>query len=79
MEAKTGAGNEQIKMRDREVWILGGGNLVPEEKTMMKAGVGAARVKLMEPEEWSPGTDGGAGEGGNGEVLFKAYALSVIR
>ena len=27
----------------------------------------------------SPGTDGGAGEGGNGEVLFKAYTLSVIR
>ena len=29
--------------------------------------------------ERCPGTGGGCGEGGNGEVLVKAYTLSVIR
>lgn len=28
--------------------------------------------------QWFPGTDGGGGKGGNGEVLVKAYTLSVM-
>ena len=47
----------------------------------MMIGVGRGGVKFIEPENRSGLQElvGVVGEGGNGEVLVKAYTLSVIR